>query len=58
MAAAGTVLVLEFIVLIAMAIVWGVHIWGSPSFKKRLSGFRDRFLDSATFSDGPHRGVQ
>jgi hypothetical protein len=44
-AAAEIIIILETAVLIAMFVVLGIHVWGSPNLKKRLSSVRHRFFD-------------
>jgi hypothetical protein len=46
MAAATAIIVLETLVLVAMGVVWGVHLWAPEHLKKRLAGLRHRVFDN------------
>jgi hypothetical protein len=52
MAAANTILVLETLIIVAMAVVWCVHLWASEDFKKRLTVIRHRVFHNVF--DGHH----
>jgi hypothetical protein len=45
MAAAKIILVLETLVLVAMALVWAFHLWAPEKLKTRLSLTRHRLFD-------------
>jgi hypothetical protein len=45
MAAADAILLFETVLLVAIGVVWGIHLWGSKSLKKWLSDLRHRYID-------------